>query len=126
MTQENPGQSLAAVSAAGAGTAVDFTGGAIGSTTVPYAVPGHVSMAVSVSGYAASSGGPYLSVGLEVSLDGSNWARIATAMVNGNNAAGQATVVRGEMPCRFARATLDALDDDITAVTVSAWVAGAA
>lgn len=125
MAQANPGQSLTNQTTAAAGTAVDFMGGSAGSTTVPYMTPTTISAVVTVTGWASSYNAalavayPYVSVGLEVSLDGTNWIRIASCQVTGN---GQFKT-SGSFPCRYARATLDALDSRVSAITVNALVA---
>jgi hypothetical protein len=123
----NPGQSLTNQTTAAAGTSVDFMGENTGAVaTVQPGCPTTIAAVVTVTGWASSYNAalavayPYVSVGLEVSLDGTNWIRIASCQVTGN---GQFKA-SGSFPCRFARATLDALDSRVSAITVNAWVAG--
>jgi hypothetical protein len=88
------------------------------------AIPTTIGMVVSVTGMAASwdrvSAPAVAQVGLELSLDGTNFVRRGVVQANGN---GQFSVVTS-FPCRYARGTLDTLDARISAITVNAWVAG--
>jgi hypothetical protein len=121
MTQANPGVAMSNVTTAGAQTGVDLTGG----TTAMAAVA--VSLIVTVTNWAASYDSsqvvapPLATVGLEVSLDNTNYVRIGVCSVSGN---GQFRAT-GSFPCRYARAVLDTLDSRISAVTFNASVAGA-
>lgn len=126
MANVNPGQSLTSATSAGAGTAIDMMGAATGVAGI-----GRTGLHVEVSGYAATSqvadvvaSNPHFTVGLEVSMDNSNWSRIAVVNGNGNTPANTALTAQGVFLCRYARATLDALDTRITAITVNAWVTG--
>lgn len=121
MAQANPGESLAGVTTAGAGTAIQLA-----TNVTPFALPTMISMVVTVASWAinynlqAIAAYPYASVGLEVSMDSSNWVRIGVCQPNGN---GQFKVAAA-FPCLYARATLDALDTRITGGSFTAWVAG--
>jgi hypothetical protein len=115
----NPGVSLSSATSAGPGTAVDLAGAATG-----VAIPTVISMVVTVSSMASSwdkvSAPPFASVGLEVSLDGTNFVRIGAVQANGN---GEFSLVKS-FPARYARANLDTLDQRISALSVTGWVAG--
>jgi hypothetical protein len=115
----NPAQSLANVTAAGAGTAVDLAGAATG-----VSIPSVISMVVSVSSMTSSwdkvSAPAYVTVGLEVSLDGTNYVRIGAVQCNAN---GQFSVVK-QFPARYARGSVDTLDPRISTVAINGWVAG--
>jgi hypothetical protein len=115
----NPAVSLNAVTSAGAGTSVDLAGAATG-----VAIPTSISMVVTVTGYTASwdkvSAPPFAQIGLEVSLDSTNWVRLGALQASGN---GQSSLVKS-FPARYARGNLDQLDTRISAITVTAWVAG--
>jgi hypothetical protein len=117
--QTNPGATLSSADSAGAGSSVQLGG----SNVLPHVI----SMVVTVTDWEASydletvAAYPYVNVGLEVSLDGSNWVRIANCQVNGN---GVFKAV-GTFPCEYARANVDELDSRVTAVTLNAYVAGA-
>lgn len=121
MAQANPGQTLNGATAAGAGTGIDFLGASSG-----VAVPTAVSMVVVVTSWSSSYNSaqvasyPYVTAGLEVSLDGTSYTRISSCLIGGNG------VFRGiaSFPCRYARVTIDTLDSRISAVTFNAWVAG--
>ena len=118
MEQANPGQTLSSATAAGAGTAIQLGGSNVCPTTV--------SMVVTVSGFASTynlqavMAYPYVNVGLEVSLDNSNWVRIANCQLTGNGS----FKAMGTFPCLYARANVDTLDSRVTAITMNAYVAG--
>jgi hypothetical protein len=110
---------MSSQTSAGPGTAIDLAGAATG-----VAVPTTIGMVATITGMAAGwdkvSAPPYAIVGLEVSLDNLSWVRIGSVQANGN---GVFSTVKA-FPARYARGVLDTLDPRISAVTVSAWVAG--
>lgn len=122
MAQANPGQTLSGITASGAGSTVDLTGA---STAV--AVPTTMSMVVTVTNFASSYNAavnaayPYLNIGLEVSLDGTNWVRLTACQAGAN---GQYKAAASGFPARYARANVDSFDTRITGVTLNAYVAG--
>lgn len=119
MAQANPGVTLSAVTAAGAGTAVDMMGAATGVAGLK-----NVSVVAVVSGWAvAANTAPTANLGLEVSLDNTTWVRLADITLSGN---GTYWGQENNFPFRYARATLDALSANITGITLTATVAGSA
>ncbi len=121
MTAANPAMSLDAVSSAQDGSGMDLTG------TTAGPLPTTMFLTATVTGWADTynlqevAAFPYANVGLEVSRDNSNFVRVANVLVNGD---GQYKSVPVQAPARYARAVLDALHTRITALTLTAWVAG--
>lgn len=119
MAITSPGQTLNNATAAGAGTAVDITGGTAA------LCPNTISMIVAVTNWtetynaAVNSGHAAVVVGLEVSMDGTAYVRVGSVAVTGNGN----YRCSSPFPARFARATVDTLDSRVS-LTLNAYVAG--
>lgn len=125
MANVNPGKSLNAATAAGAGASIDLSGAATGAA-IPSVISLVVTCATFTTSYDASSvaAHAYATVGLEVSQDGTNWVRVGSVSVGAVTSGNRAQGTTASFPAEFARAVLDALDSRISSISVTAWVAG--